>query len=236
MASRNLLKYQMGVDRQIPVVLTDSLPALVQTVDVDEVLTDTFSLDYNLDYRILQEQERLALMDMKRKKTEYLPTINAFYNLDFSAQRDEFNFGDSNEDWYRASLVGLSLNLPIFSSGNRRSGVAQKRIALEQARNNREYAGEGLQVQYLQARYDFSNALEKYRSDQKNLEMVVPGCRKESFAYKMPVTEKREGAKQAYGINITYFQNADPVKAYFNGNTMSGKSNFGDFLVKAMIL
>jgi len=171
MASRNLLKYQMGVDRQIPVVLTDSLPALVQTVDVDEVLTDTFSLDYNLDYRILQEQERLALMDMKRKKTEYLPTINAFYNLDFSAQRDEFNFGDSNEDWYRASLVGLSLNLPIFSSGNRRSGVAQKRIALEQARNNREYAGEGLQVQYLQARYDFSNALEKYRSDQKNLEI-----------------------------------------------------------------
>jgi outer membrane protein len=110
-------------------------------------------------------------MDMKLKRTAYMPTLSAFYSMDFAAQRDEFNFLDADQDWYRASMVGLSFNVPIFSSGFRRAGVAQKRIAYEQARNSKEFAAEGLQVEFLQYKYDFANAVEKYRSDKKNLDL-----------------------------------------------------------------
>jgi outer membrane protein TolC len=130
-----------------------------------------FNINNNLDFKILSDQERLALMDMKLKRTSYMPSLSAFYSMDFTAQRDQFNFFDSSQDWYRASMLGLSFSLPIFSSGNRRAGVSQKRIAYEQARNSKEFAAEGLEVQFLQYKYDFSNALEKYRSDKKNLEL-----------------------------------------------------------------
>ena len=171
MATRNLLKYQMGVEREKDIVLNDSLASLVATIDYTAILGMDFAIEENIDYQIVSEQEQLAYMDMKLKQTAYLPTLSAFYSMDFAAQRDEFNFFNADQDWYRASLIGLSFNVPVFSSGFRKAGVSQKRIAYEQARNNKEFAAEGLQVEFEQYKYDFANALEKYRSDKKNLEL-----------------------------------------------------------------
>jgi outer membrane protein TolC len=171
MATRNLLKYQMGVDRERAIVLNDSLASLVTAIDYTAILDLEFSIEENIDYQILSDQERLAFMDFKLQRTAYMPTLSAFYSMDFAAQRDEFNFLDSDQDWYRASMLGLSFNVPIFSSGFRRAGVAQKRIAYEQARNSKEFAAEGLQVEFQQYKYDFANALEKYNSDKKNLDL-----------------------------------------------------------------
>ena len=171
-ASRNLLKYQMGLDRNKTIILTDSLADLVASIDYESALRADLILEENLDYKILTEQERLAYMDMKLKRTEYLPSLSAFYSLDFSAQRNEFSFFNSDQNWYKASLLGLSFNVPIFSSGFRRSGVSQKRIAYEQAQNSKDFAEEGIQVEFIQAKYDFANALEKYRSIQKNLDLA----------------------------------------------------------------
>jgi outer membrane protein TolC len=171
MATRNLLKYQMGVEREKDIVLNDSLASLVATIDYAAILGMDFAIEENIDYQIVSEQEQLAYMDMKLKKTAYLPTLSAFYSMDFAAQRDEFDFFNADQDWYRASLIGLSFNVPVFSSGFRKAGVSQKRIAYEQARNSKEFAAEGLQVEFEQYKYDFANALEKYRSDKKNLEL-----------------------------------------------------------------
>ena len=171
MATKNLLKYQMGVDRKKFIVLKDSLDDLVASVDYEAALGSDFTIEENIDYQIVSEQERLAYMDMKLKRSEYLPTLSAFYSLDYTAQRDAFNFLDSDKDWYDASMVGLSFNVPIFSSGIRRAGVSQKRIAYEQAQNNKKFAAEGLEVEFVQYKYDFSNALQQYRSDIRNLEL-----------------------------------------------------------------
>jgi outer membrane protein TolC len=170
-ATKNLLKYQMGLNREKAILLTDSLPDLVQQIDFESSLNATFNLEENIDYQILSEQERLAMMDLKLKKTEYLPTLSAFYSLDYTAQRDEFNFLDGNENWFEASAVGLSLNIPIFSSGLRRAGLAQKKLAFEQAQNNKVFASEGLEVEFQQAKYDFANAMEQFRAERRNLEL-----------------------------------------------------------------
>jgi outer membrane protein TolC len=165
------LKYQMGVEREKDIVLNDSLSKLVASIDYTATLGIDFAIEDNIDYQIVSEQEQLAYMDMKLKRTAYLPTLSAFYSMDFAAQRDEFNFFNADQDWYRASMIGLSFNVPIFSSGFRKAGVSQKRIAYEQARNNKKFAAEGLQVEFEQYKYDFANAFEKYRSDKKNLEL-----------------------------------------------------------------
>jgi outer membrane protein len=171
-ATRNLLKYQMGLERSKAIVLTDSLSSLVGQVDFETALNQNLDLEENIDYQILDKQERLAFMNMKLKRAEYLPALSAFYSMDFTAQRDEFSFFRQNDNWYRASFVGLSFSLPIFSSGLRRAGVSQKKIAYNQAINNKAFAAEGLAVEFLQARYDFASALEKYRSDQRNLDLT----------------------------------------------------------------
>lgn len=202
MATKNLLKYQMGVAREKNIVLNDNLGDLIATIDYTATLGVDFTIEENIDYQIVSEQERLAYMDMKLKRSAYLPSLSAFYSMDFAAQRDEFNFLDSNENWYKASMVGLSFNVPIFSSGLRRAGVSQKRIAYEQARNNKEFAAEGLQVEFVQYKYDFANALEKYRSDKKNLELSEKVVRVTNIKY----TEGLATSLELTQVNNQYLQ------------------------------
>lgn len=202
MATKNLLKYQMGVAREKNIVLNDNLGDLIATIDYTATLGVDFTIEENIDYQIVSEQERLAYMNVKLKRSAYLPSLSAFYSMDFAAQRDEFNFLDSNENWYKASMVGLSFNVPIFSSGLRRAGVSQKRIAYEQARNNKEFAAEGLQVEFVQYKYDFANALEKYRSDKKNLELSEKVVRVTNIKY----TEGLATSLELTQVNNQYLQ------------------------------
>jgi outer membrane protein TolC len=172
LATRSLLKYQMGLNLDQDIVLSDKLEDLVRSVDIQMLMGLEMDVESNITYQILDEQERLAMMDMRLKQTDYMPTINAFLSLDYTAQRDEFNFLDNNEDWYEAAAVGFSLNVPIFSSGMRRAGVAQKRIAYEQAKNTKTFAVEGMRIEFTQAQYDFATAYERFKREEKNLELT----------------------------------------------------------------
>lgn len=171
-ASRNLLKYQMGLNLDNEIKLTDDLDQMVGEIDLQLLLALDMQVEENIDYQLLKDQEKLAEMDLKMKQTEYMPNLSAFFSMDFTAQRQEFNLFDTEEDWYKASAIGLSLNVPVFSSGLRMAGVAQKRIAYEQAVNNREFAAQGLRVDFMQAQYDFANALEQYKREKKSLELT----------------------------------------------------------------
>ncbi len=171
-ASRNLLKYQMGMILEDEIELTDDLDQMVGDLELQVLLDLQMEVEENIEYQLLKDQERLAEMDLKLKKTDYMPNLSAFFSLDFTAQRQEFNLFDSEEDWYKASAVGLSLNVPVFSSGLRMAAVAQKKIAYEQAVNNREFASRGMKVDFMQAQYDFANALEKYKREEKSLELT----------------------------------------------------------------
>lgn len=201
-ATRNLLKYQMGLERNKTIVLTDELQEMVSMVDFESVLTREFNVSQNVDYQLLSRQEELAFMDLKLKRTEFMPNLSAFYSLDFTAQRDEFSFFDQDKEWYQASMLGLSLNVPILSSGARIMGLSQKRIEYEKAKNNKQFAAEGLQVEFMQARYDLANALETYRSEKKNLEVAGKVVDKTREKYREGVASSLELTQ----VNDQYLQ------------------------------
>lgn len=171
-ATKNLLKYQMGLELDDEIHLTDSLSVMVESLEYQSLMSINFDVRQNLNYQILSDQENLALMDLKAKRTEFMPTLSAFFSLDYTAQRDEFNFFDTNEDWYEASAIGLSLNIPLFSSGMRTAGLAQKKIEYEKAKNSKNFTARGLEVEFIQAKYDLANAYEQFKRDEKNLKLT----------------------------------------------------------------
>ncbi len=183
MVTRNLLKYQMGLDMDQEIVLTENLSEMVDNMEIQLMLSGEMDINSNINYQLLNDQEKLAMMDMKLKQTDYLPTLSAFFSLDYTAQRDQFNFLSGNENWYKASAVGLSFNLPIFSSGMRMAGVSQKRIAWEKAKNTKEFAAQGIKIEFLQAQYDFASAYEKYNREKKNLELSQKVVRSTEIKY-----------------------------------------------------
>jgi outer membrane protein len=166
-----LLKFQMGIDLDEDIALTDRLEDIVTAADIEKALAGEFDLEQNIDYRLIQTQEKLAEMNLKNEKSKYWPTVAAFYSLSFNAFRDNFNFFNLSQNWYRTQTIGLNINLPLFKSGSQKARVQQASIALEQARQTARQVSEGLLLEEARAKNALSSALENYRNVKDNMDL-----------------------------------------------------------------
>lgn len=166
-----LLKFQMGIDLSEEITLTDSLEDIITEQDIKEALTDGFDLKDNVDYRLIQTQERLAEMNFKNEKAKYWPTVGAYYTLTWNAQRNSFNFFNFGEKWYRSQVVGVNLNIPVFKSGAQRARVQQASVALDQARQTTLQVSQALLLEETQAKNTLSSAYENFINVRDNMEL-----------------------------------------------------------------
>jgi outer membrane protein TolC len=168
-----LLKFQMGFDLQKEIRLTDTLETILNQLNGETLLKESFHLESHIDYRRLDALEKSQVMLLKREKSEYLPTISAFATHQQSAMRNTFNFfKKTDEKWFPSTIVGINIAIPIFSSGMRAAKVAQAKMELKKVKNSKKQVAEGLQLELMQARSEFENAREKKESTQTNVKLA----------------------------------------------------------------
>ncbi|MBN2613610.1 MAG: TolC family protein [Bacteroidales bacterium] len=176
----NLLRFQLGVDINTPLNLTDSLPGLIHTVEFATLLADTFSLENNLDYRLMQTQEELTKKQITLQKMNYLPTLAGFYNYTRKILKPELDFSPNN-------VIGLNMSIPIFSSGMRNAKVSQAQIQYKTALNNKQLLTEQLFLQQKQAKYNLASAMEQYENMKRNVEVAYRVYKNHELKYKQGV-------------------------------------------------
>ncbi len=167
-----LLKFQMGIDLDDEIALTDGLDDIIAAQGIERALAGDFALENNVDYRLIQTQEKLAEMNLKNEKTQYWPTIRAFYTLSYNAQRNNFSFFNFDEKWYRSQIVGVNIDIPLFKSGAHKARVQQASLALDQARKTTKQVSQGLLLEQAQAKNELSSAYENYINLQDNMELA----------------------------------------------------------------
>ncbi len=193
-----LLKFQMGLDLNEKIILTDRLEGILDTIDMDTLNNTGFNLEDNIDYNLLKTQEKLSEMDLKNEKMKDLPTISAFYNFQLNAQRNSFNFFSSEEDWYETQLLGINVNIPIFKSGSQKSRIQKAAIAVKQAQNAKQQAADGLSLEAARARSDLDSAYENYINTQANMKLSNKVYDVTLVKYKEGVTSSMD-LTQAHG-------------------------------------
>jgi outer membrane protein TolC len=166
-----LLKFQMGISLDEQIELTDRLEYIISVQDIQNALKGSFNLEDNVDYRLIQTQEKLAEMNLRNQQAQYWPTMSAFYSLSWAAQRNQFNFFNFDEKWYRSQIVGVNLNIPIFRSGTQKARVQQASIALDQARETVTQVAQGLLLEEARAKNTLSSAYENYINVKENMEL-----------------------------------------------------------------
>jgi outer membrane protein TolC len=164
-----LLKFQMGLDLSEQIVLTDKLEDVLQQIDISKTANTEFNLEQNIDYKLIETQEKLSEMAWKNEKAQYFPTVSAFYSYQWDAFRDAFNIFDPKERWFRTQMLGVSINIPLFTSGVQKAKVAQASIALKQARNTRIQASQGLIVEAASLKSTLDSAYENYLNTKENM-------------------------------------------------------------------
>ncbi|MBU8893644.1 MAG: TolC family protein [Bacteroidales bacterium] len=166
-----LLKIQLGIERQQSINLTDDLNNILLEINIDGLLNKGFVLEEHIDYKLVKTQEELMALDVKRYKSEYLPTLSAFYNFQENAMRNEFSLFDGNEKWFESSMLGIQLDVPIFNSGLKRSKVQQAKLELEKVSNTKKVLESNLYSLLLQKRNEFITGRETLENSQKNMQI-----------------------------------------------------------------
>ncbi len=173
----------IGVDVDSNTTLSDDLDNLTMK-NMDQSITATpFILENNVDYRLaylLTEQRRLEL---KLEKSRALPRLSAFINYGTSAFDNDFVFLDSETPWFQSSVLGASLNIPIFSSLRRSARTQQAKIAFEQSNTEFIQAQQQIQLQYNSAISDYKLSIENFDTSKQNLSLAERIEKKNQIKY-----------------------------------------------------
>ena len=206
--SKEALKMVLGIPVNEPITLTDELESLAEKDMMEKaLLDDSFEPKSTIDYKIADNLVKQRELELKREKSKALPTLSGFVNYGTVANQDEFVFFDEGTQWFNYSIVGISLDIPIFSSFKRRASTQRAEIAEEQAVTQREQALEQIKLAYDQAESDFEMAIDNYHTSVKNLELAERIANKNRTKFKEGIAtsfELRQAQTQLYSAQNEY--------------------------------
>lgn len=168
--SESLLKFQMGYKISEPIVLTDSLT--FENNDVASLLSGKIDISKRADYQLLQSQQRLYQLDLKRQRLGYLPTVAAYGSYQFNAQRQKFDFTDGSQSWYKISLIGGTLNLNIFDGLQRHNRIQQAKIAVQKGENNLKNIELAAEIEATISEVTYQNAYASLQTQKRNMQLA----------------------------------------------------------------
>lgn len=124
------LKAIMGVNLGENIDVAGTLEDYASQLKMDSSVSESSPLDRNTTLRQLAMQSEQLAAAVKAQQYAYIPSLSLGFNFQMSATQNEFNFNEYK--WTPYSMVGLSLNIPIFSGGKRLASVKQSKIQLEE--------------------------------------------------------------------------------------------------------
>lgn len=167
----NLLKMQMGYDVTKPIELTEtteSLEAALKAVDV----STTGNIINRAEYKLLEQQVKLGVLDKKRYQMSYFPTLNGFLSHQqntFAAKQELNQLGNP---WFPGTTWGLTLNVPIFKGFKTSSQIAQADLRLTQYKLSQQQFEQAYQNEVATAQNNYLRAVESYNLQKKNVDLA----------------------------------------------------------------
>jgi outer membrane protein len=164
-----MLNLSMGNPIESKLILTDTLDGLANSNIKLGLISEIFTVDKHIDFKIAENDKEVKRLMLKREKSMYLPSLSAFVNYGAQAFSDSFTFFDNDQRWFQQSLFGVSLNVPVFSSFGRNATTTQAKIALETADLRLQETKERLRLLAEKAKSEYQFSIENYQTAKKNV-------------------------------------------------------------------
>ena len=204
-----LLNLSLGIPVENKVVLTEDLNGLVLKYNDPQLLEKTIPIEDNIDYRIAKNSAESAEIQVKLQKAKALPTLTGFVNYGYQGFSDEFTFLDSEQEYFGQSILGVSLNIPIFSSGMRSSKTQQRKLEYAQALLDLERTENEVKRQINMAKSEYEFSIENYENSVRNLELAERIENKNQIKFFEGIAssfELTEAQRQLYSAQQEYLQ------------------------------
>ena len=167
-----MLNISLGNSINTELLLTDSLEGLAEKNINLELIGKTFDFSNHIDFRISENDRETKRLMMKLEQSKALPSLTAFVNYGKQAFSDSFTFLNNNQQWFDSSLLGVSLNVPIFSSFSRKAKTAQAKIDLNNADIRLEETKQRLSLKAQKAKNEYQLSIENYLTSKRNVDLA----------------------------------------------------------------
>jgi outer membrane protein TolC len=196
---QDMLKFVIGYPIESPLKLTDELDDIFNEDLYFQTLPNTDNIDNNIDIRIADNTLKSEALKLKLEKSKALPKVNAFINRTYTGNSNEFTFTDDDQKWYGSSLLGLNVQIPIFSSLGKSANTQKAKISLDQAKTELEETQSKIRIEVNATLNEYQLSIDNYYTEKENLRLA------ESIEQKNQ-TKYFEGMIQTFELRISQLQ------------------------------
>ncbi|WP_291965438.1 TolC family protein [Maribacter sp.] len=204
-----MLNVSLGLDLNAPTQLKDNLEDLTVSKMNLNILSTDFNIEDNVDYKLAENLNEQRYFEWKLARSRALPTLNAYINYGSAAYSENFDFFNGDQQWFDSSILGLDLNIPIFSSLKRSASTQRAKIALEKAKTQLTEAEQQIRLQLENAKNNFTLAIDNYETAKQNLMLSERIENKNQIKYKEGLAtsfELRQAQTQLYTTQQEFLQ------------------------------
>lgn len=166
--SENVLKFQMGYAGTDNLILTDSL----SISDKEDISISKIDITKRSEYQMLEVQQRLNSINVKRLKYGYLPSLVAYSSFNYSGQRNDLKFFTKEHVWYPTALLGGTLSLSIFDGFQRHYKIQQAKLDFKKGENSMKNLQLAIELEGASAAVNYNNAALSLQVQKRNLELA----------------------------------------------------------------
>jgi len=204
--SKQMLNVMMGRETTDPLTLVDTLERLVGIEMVADIPVD-FDLTKNVDYRMIENLTEQRSLELKLAKSKALPTLSSSFSLGTNAFSDSFDFLDADKKYFNTAILGVNLQIPLFSSLLRSATTQRAKIADLKAQNTKTETERLLALQFETLTSALTLAREQVVTTKENLDLAQRIADKNEIKFKEGMAssfELREAQLQLFAAQQEY--------------------------------
>ncbi len=204
-----MLNITLGLSIESEIELKDNLEDLTTDHINLPLLSADENIKNNIDFKIAVNDKVSKELLLKLEKSKALPRLSAFVNGAYTGNSNSFDFLKKEQRWFGSSLLGVSLNIPIFSSGGRSAATQMAKINLTKSEEDLIQVEEELKLKINSAKSDYQFAIEEYRNKKDNLQLAERIEQKNQTKFFEGIAssfELRQAQTQLYSIQQEYLQ------------------------------
>ncbi len=163
----SVLKFAMGYNIDKPLKLSDEIINLLASIPVK--LENGNEIQSHIDYRNHQTQLDIKDLDIKNQQALAMPKLSAFLTYDFTYYGQEL----SDLSKTQGSILGLSLSIPIFSSGKRSAQLKQKKLEFTKLNVEKDLIEQTIKKDLFISKANLSNAKKQFENAKLSKEISM---------------------------------------------------------------
>jgi outer membrane protein len=164
-----LLKFQMGMPIDNPIVIIDDLD--INAIELDGLLTEELNINNRTEMQLLNKVQKLNEYNLTRTKKSNLPTVVAFGNFGMATSAKKlpelFTLA-----WFPSSVVGINASIGLFDGGKRKHTLEELKYNIQKTEIDADNLEQGVTLETQSARTMLNNSIKSLNTQKANLALA----------------------------------------------------------------